>query len=521
MNQTKSDIIIVGYGPVSGVLALCLARQGLKVSIFERWTQRYHLPRAICIDHEMLRMLFCLGLQDQLSKIIEPSGLYRWVNADWKELITIDWEQESISGGSETNSVHQPTFEKILEIELKKYSNVEIYLGYEVLEINSEEHSASILTQHIESKEMKYHSAQYVIGADGANSTVRKFITTDIQDKGFDADWLVIDFLPKKVDSSETLKDAIQYCNPARPTTIAPAGIYQGQYLRRWEFMRLPHETIKELENEDKVWQLLSDWVTPEDGELVRFKVYKFRSLIAQSWYRNRVLIAGDAAHVMPPFMGQGMCAGLRDAWNLSWKISNVIKGIYSAEILETYVQERRPHVNDVIEASMYLGKIICISDLQEAKKRDEMFFSKQFSPLPAFPSLVQGFLAKNQNNPLVGMLSPHTQILENQELKRLDDVIQQQFCLVTKQPLPDGINLQIHTDIPLIHLNFASDKLQDASQRLIHFMDQHNIEAMIIRPDFYIYDVVEEIKDVEKMLLKFSENFSKYLSNKIENIAS
>jgi 2-polyprenyl-6-methoxyphenol hydroxylase-like FAD-dependent oxidoreductase len=379
------DVVQIGYGPVSEIMALALARQGRKVAVFERWKERFPLPRAVCIDHELYRVLSALGMSHDLPAVSHAGPQYRWFNAEWKELLAIDWSAESISGGPEVNFVHQPTLEKMFEEVVMACPNVDLRLGWEAVEATQTDDYAELVVRDVETGETRTVRGKYLIGADGANSLVRRAIGSTQEDRGFEADWLVIDVLPN-VGVTLDIPPAAQYCNPERPTTIVPAGIKDGRYFRRWEFMRLPHETCEELEHEHVAWQLLAPWVKPEQATIVRHKVYTFRSLLANSWRKGRMLIAGDAAHVMPPFMGQGMCAGLRDDWNLAWKLGLVLDGRASDALLDTYQPERRPHVSDVIDLSMFLGKIICIPDAQKAAERDEAFFSGKVPPPPAFP---------------------------------------------------------------------------------------------------------------------------------------
>ena len=320
----------------------------------------------------------------------------------------------------------------------------------------------------------------------------------------------MVDIIPHGDASHNIPKEAIQHCNPERPTTIAPAGIHDGAYLRRWEFMRLPHESVEDIENEAKVWELLKPWVTPDQATLIRFKLYSFKSLISQKWRQDHILIAGDAAHVMPPFMGQGMCAGFRDAWNLTWKISGVLNGDYESNILDTYFEERSPHVNDVIELSMFLGKVICVSDQQEAQQRDQAFFDGLVPPMPDFPELTQGILAQHPLfNPqqLAGKLSPHAYLQCGEQTRRLDDLIAGHFSLLTIQAIAEDVRIPEG----LVVVDLLDKQSSDRTQFIVNFMQQHHIQAMLIRPDFYIFGAVEQRQQIGDLIEYFEETMQQY----------
>lgn len=524
-NQTF-DVIISGFGPVGSLLAIFLAKKGHQVAIFERWSERYPLPRAVCIDHEMLRMLRTLGLDEKLNEIIHAGGSYDWVNADWKPLVQIDWGAATISQESNVNFVHQPSLERILEEEIRTIPNIQLFLGYEVLDAGHEGDQAYLCAQNLETQNVQNFYAQYLVGADGANSLIRKSVTTQWVDKGFEADWLVVDVLPHpNAEMKVTGTAAVQYCNPKRPTTVVPAGKKDGRYFRRWEFMRLPHESKEEMQTEAKAWELLKDWIKPEQATLIRSAMYTFRSLIAEKWRNNRILIAGDAGHVMPPFMGQGMCAGFRDAWNLSWKLDGILSGHFNADILDTYTAERKPHVSDVIDLSMYMGRIICVPDEQQAQKRDESFFNGTAEPMPEFPVLTEGLISKTETlDNLAGHLAPHGIFQWNNQEIRLDELVNQQFVLITHgavkltsdhKTLLEQLNakhISLHKDTELEVKEYL-----EKDDNIAKFMQEHQIEAMLVRPDFYIYGTTAQSEDAGKLLDNISEDLAKY---SIDNVA-
>lgn len=513
MRTPEYDVIQVGYGPVSESLALMLGRRGRSVAVVERWSTRYPLPRAVCVDHELYRVLCASGMGEVLPQVTQPGPLYQWFNADWRELLVIDWSAPSISGGPEVNFVHQPTLEAALDAAVLAQPSVDLHLGWEVTSVRQDDELAYAELRNCETGETKTLSARYLVGCDGANSLVREAIGGGREDRGFEADWLVIDVRLRDGVTIEQLglPAAGQYCNPARPTTIVPAGISGGSTFRRWEFMRLPGERIEDLESEENVWKLLSRWAGPEDVELVRHKVYNFRSLIAQRWRDRRLMVAGDAAHVMPPFMGQGMCAGMRDAWNLQWKLGLILDGKADDRLLDSYERERRPHLSQITDISIYLGKIICIPDPDVAAQRDAAFLNGTAEPPPPFPSLTDGLLRRGPDGapaPGAGLLSPHVDIEHQGRGMRLDALVQGRFALYCRGCDPRAVldeaavaALEAIGTCMVTLGEGASGGIVDLEGRLDAFLDAQGWCAMLVRPDFYVYGGAGSPQDLAALI--------------------
>ncbi len=215
--------------------------------------------------------------------------------------------------------------------------------------------------------------ARAVVGCDGAGSTIRKLAGLSLDDLGFDEPWLVVDVLANERGLAKLPKTSVQYCEPARPTTyVMGTGAH-----RRWEFSLNADEDPRRMEQPDEVWGLLSRWIQPEDGELWRSASYRFHALVARDWRKGRVFIAGDAAHQQPPFLGQGLCQGIRDAANLAWKLEAVLRGAASDSLLDSYGQERRGHVAALTGIIKSIGGLIGERDPARAAARDERLIAE------------------------------------------------------------------------------------------------------------------------------------------------
>ncbi|MBJ3816752.1 bifunctional 3-(3-hydroxy-phenyl)propionate/3-hydroxycinnamic acid hydroxylase [Shimwellia pseudoproteus] len=510
MNDKMFDVAIVGYGPVGQLLALILGRMNYQVVVYERWESLYPLPRAVFHDHEIRRMLRLLGLEEEVAAISHPASAYQWFNADWQQLVEIDWACESISDGPYGYFFNQPELEAIFDRQVKQLDNVSLRQGWEVKTLT--QHPDNCVLSMVRTAQhqapdapVSQVRARYVIGADGANSTIRRECGINWLDLGFAEDWLVVDVKPH--DGVELdLPAAAQWCNPQRPTTLVPG----GPHYRRWEFMRLPHETLEDLQHTEKVWSLLSEWATPEQVTLIRHAVYQFRSRIAEQWHQGRVVLAGDAAHLMPPFMGQGMCSGLRDVWNLSWRLDKLLSGQASPAVLDDYTAERKPQIRAVIEASMAMGRVVCVSDPQQAADRDTAYLTGQVAPLPPFPGITDGLIYRTVPSPVAGTLSVHGALRRQQHTARFDTLFGRGFHLVISE---SGVNA---SQLPALaaRLSLAGGQVvvvsdnpdsetayYDVSGKYLDFMRQHNVSAFLVRPDFYIYGAASQWPDITAMV--------------------
>ena len=395
----ETDVAIVGGGPVGTFLAILLGKQGKNVTLIERWTESYGRPRAVTYDHEIARILAVLGIDSETDPAISyHDERYYWKDANRENLQIVDWHSTSASGWRVRYWFNQPELETRLNGIANQYPNITQIRGYEATALTQDADSATLTLRRTEAEDptstaTRSIRAKFVVGADGANSMVRQSLGITNEDKGYFFDWLILDMIPQfdYVASRKGEPAQWQLCDPKRPTTIVPGGpgpVPGGPARRRWEYMVLPGESVEEMQKPENAWKLLAPWgVTPENTVLERSAVYRFQARWANEWNKGRCALAGDAAHLMPPFAGEGMCAGLRDAFALGWRLNAILDGKVGADVLHSYTSERKEHAKHYINFSQELGSIICISDPEAAAERDRMMkadlAARNFTPVP------------------------------------------------------------------------------------------------------------------------------------------
>ncbi len=267
------------------------------------------------------------------------------------------------------------------------------------------------------------------MGCDGARSSTRSAIGTSLRDTGFEESWLVVDLLVAD-DVPGLPTRCLQVCDPARPHTLVPMPAPRF----RFEFMLLPGETEEDVRRDDVIADLMSSWIDPALATVERSAVYTFHGLVAATWRDRRVFLAGDAAHQTPPFLGQGMCAGMRDAANLAWKLAAVRHGEADDSLLDTYQGEREPHAQAVIDAAVGFGRLICMLDEAEAKARDEDLAAAYQGETMA-PDVIPPLTRGRAVGPGGGRLSAQPRIGG----VRLDDRVGSGLLLCTRRPPDPG----------------------------------------------------------------------------------
>ncbi|MEU4563536.1 bifunctional 3-(3-hydroxy-phenyl)propionate/3-hydroxycinnamic acid hydroxylase [Actinoplanes sp. NPDC023936] len=466
------DVLIVGYGPVGQVLSLLLAQQGRRVTVVERWEKAYPMPRAVAFDSEAARILAAAGLGSLINRVGEPSGEYTWTNAAGETLLHIDVAEVGHCWWPESTSMYQPGLEAAMEARGKTLPNLSVLRGERVVELDDLGDHVRVVT---DAREL---SARWVVGCDGANSFVRNRIGTAMHDLEFAHDWLICDVREQR--PAKHKPNNLQVCDPARPRTSVSAG--PGH--RRWEFMRVASDSAAEFNTAETAWKLLGEvGVSPDEAILERHHVYTFGAAYADRWRDGRLLIAGDAAHVMPPFAGQGMSSGFRDAAALSWRLDAVLAGEADERVLDSYTEERREHVKHAITMSVNLGRIICQTDPGAASDRDQVMLAMAKRPAPASAQrsairpLSAGFRAAGSP---AGDLMPQGRVADSTGTRLFDEVAGHGFVLLTLDAPPDGL--------PIRAIQLTDDALRDVDGVYASYFARTGTRALLIRPDFYVY---------------------------------
>lgn len=417
------DLLVVGFGPTGAVLAGLAAGHGLRVAVVERNADMFPLPRAVQCDHEVLRILQELGCADEVMAGIVVNDGMDLLSADRKVLQSFSVPPMAATGWPASVFFHQPTFESILRRCIGS-SGVDIRLGHSVTSLH--DHGSGVDVGMADGTTIR---AGFVVGCDGARSTVRTLMGASMTDTGFEEAWLVVDLLLR--GPAESLPSrCLQVCDPARPHTLVPMPPPRF----RMEFMLLPGETPEEIQAPDRIAGMVSSWIDPELVEVERGAVYTFHGLVASAWRKGRTMLAGDAAHQMPPFLGQGMCAGMRDASNLAWKLGAVIRGEAPEDLLDTYQAEREPHVQTVIDAAVGFGRLICLTDPVAAAERDASLSALRLDDDTA-PELIPPLLPGPAIGAGGGALTPQPTVGG----VRFDDMVGPRLALCTAQPLDPG----------------------------------------------------------------------------------
>ncbi len=432
MRAPDYDVAIIGYGPVGAVLANLLGSAGRSVLVIDQMSDIYDKPRAINIDHEVMRVLQRVGLADAVEAMTIPYAGTDFLGMDGRPVKVFEPSSPPYPLHWAPNLLFiQPEFDRLLRRGVDRFANVATCLENGAVGVFDGADVASV--RYVDPRGGDHEAtARYIVACDGAASTVRRQLAISQENLNFDEWWTVVDAWVKR--ETPLPRRTTQFCWPSGPTTY----VVGPRNLRRWELKLMPGEQPQDYENRELLLRRLAPFVDTDAIEIWRSATYRFHALVADEWRRGRVFLAGDAAHQTPPFMAQGLCSGIRDVANLSWKLIGALNGRLPDSMLSTYEIERKPHIRELVSITKALGEVIGELDVEAARRRDRelgdaLRAGKTLTVRQQLiPNLTEGLLAKDRDGRLArsgGELFPQPLIgLADGQQLLLDDLVVDRF---------------------------------------------------------------------------------------------
>ena len=481
----RFDVTIVGLGPVGSLLALLLNKAGLSVLGIDKDREIFQLPRAVTINDEGLRIMQRLGMEDIYLENSTAVDGAEFINS----------EHQRIGGALEVKGLftpnawnpirffHQPTTDKKIR-KILMDSDIEILLEEHLINIEQREELVDIQTENVKNKQESNFTSKFLVGADGSASTVRKLLSVEQEDLDYNRDWVVVDV--KLKEPVEMSRLAAQICDPKRLATYIPAHLPY----RRWEFLILDDEDKNEMEKRETIQKLIQPWLKPHQYTIIRSAIYQFHAVLAKDFRVNNCFLIGDAAHQSPPFMGEGMMAGYRDAANLSWKLAQSLneKNPLHA-LLNSYQIERRPHAKFIVENSTAIGKLMeAYANTENPEDVSEELVKKGYGSF-VIPPLYEGIFYGGKANPAMGagsLFPQPTLIQDGLIISRKDDLFGEGFSIISKNAIKLNKEEEDFYKKLLTRIVILDEELINQNHWLSSYMEMGNI--FIVRPDRYIF---------------------------------
>lgn len=504
-----ADVVIIGAGPVGLAIANYLGQAGVQVLQIEKLEQLIDYPRAIGIDDESLRTVQAIGLVEQVLPHTTPWHAMRFLTPKGRCFADIQPMTDEF-GWSRRNAFIQPQVDAVLYQGLARFANVRTLFSRDVLECQQDEQGVSLRMNGPEGRQETVR-ARYLVACDGGNSLIRRSLEISFEGKTAPNQWIVIDIANDPLGTP----NVYLCCDPVRPYVSAalPHGV------RRFEFMVMPGETEAQLSQPQNLRKLLAKVLPdPDRVELIRKRVYTHNARLAGQFRVKRVLLAGDAAHIMPVWQGQGYNSGMRDASNLGWKLALVAKGLAGEALLDTYEQERRDHAKAMIDLSVLAGHVLAPPKRWQGTLRDGVswalnylpavkryFLEMRFKPMPQY---TKGALVAEPNSkasPVGRMFIQPKVVTEAGETRLLDDVIGSNFAFIAwgNDPLWGLSAEQVQAwralgacfvqVLPEVQLRAGREvpegviRVGDCSGRLKQWFGRYPLSIAVLRPDRFV----------------------------------
>lgn len=497
---TDTQVAIVGCGPVGATLALLLAKRGVSTVLLEREHSIYPLPRAVHFDDQIMRVFQAIGIADDLEKVTRYNPGMRFV--DPKGNLLLDWPRPSgvgENGWYSSYRFHQPDLESLLRSHIERSAYSCLITGAKVTEVQQTANHGVVTFKNHDNDQTSKLTASFVVGCDGANSTVRQYIGDDVDDMGFNERWVVVDVLLNK-EKPELGDFTIQHCGGDRPATY----VRGPENRRRWEMSLTPSDNLDTIATDASIWNLLAPWLSPVDATIERSAIYEFKSTVATRWRNKRLFIAGDAAHLTPPFMGQGMCAGIRDVSNLAWKIALCLRHGHvhsdlTEQVLKSYQAERESNVKAYINTAISLGVLLNSCSTRESLEKAFPNTDGVVQMQSIVPGLGQGLVAGADRHQ--GTWFPQPVLADGQ---RLDDVANGRAVVLANTALWQeylSLNDSAKPNIPVL--------LSDDEPSIAALLEELETKAVLLRPDYYLMGSAADTGELNDLLKTASTLFT------------
>lgn len=502
-----ADVAVIGYGPSGVTAANFLGHYGISTIVFERDTEIYKRARAVTMDDYTLRLLQQVGVDRELVEDMDTRSILRWKTYRGHEFLRIR-PCDNGYGQPPSSQIFQPAVEKTLRKSVERFAdNVSVNPGYEVISVNQDVHGVNVVARNVETEERRTVRVKYLLACDGGGSRVRESLGMSLEGKSTPTEWVIIDAKVKKWWPERDLLTF--WSDPDRPVVDIPLSLNH----HRWELPLRPHEQRADFESRDALWKLLEPFgVTEENVEILQHAFYTHHALMAKQWRKDRVLLVGDAAHMMPPWAGQGMQSGIRDAHNACWKLREVLTGRMEQSVLDLYQAEREPHVREMTKLAQMLGFFIEEGSAWKVALRNNLL--PVIQKLPVLGPIVREFRFKPLPRVVAGLLAPAARksgtvgrMIPQPELShvsgqrlRFDDALGDGFAVVGVDAEPAEImsprQLEQWTRLGARFVTVRSPEsapqqesdLMDFDDVIGRWARKYGAKVIVLRPDRFVY---------------------------------
>jgi 3-(3-hydroxy-phenyl)propionate hydroxylase len=494
-----ADVAIIGYGPTGLSAALCLGHHGIKTLAFERDREIYPRARAVTVSDWTMRCFQSLGLDQELARDMDATVALRWVTYEGHQLMRMDFPPSRLGPHPTSYSIYQPVMEETLRRANQRHAkDVSLRYGQEVTDVAQDEHGATLTVRDLATGQTQTARVRYVLACDGGGSTTRERLGIKLIGETRDIKWVVVDARVKRWWPERHILTF--WSDKKRP--VVDIALAQGNH--RWEFPLEPHESESDFATHDQLWKLLTPLgVTKDDVDIHQHAFYRHHVRHAERWREGRVFLLGDAGHLMPPWAGAGMQSGIRDAFNLTWKLREVLQGRLPDSLLDSYQTERAPNVAFYTGVAMQLGRII-----QQQLSEEELvaMAPKPGEPPPEPPLLWNPWLEAGwlrgapTPDSAVGKMIPQPRVANAQgKLCWLDELLGNGFVLLGDNIDPatllsaeeksawDRLDARYATVLAADQRGHGAHDIIDLNGTLLAWMRRYGAQAIALRPDRFV----------------------------------